>query len=405
MLLSLITPTHEPSFLLRLYQSIKSQTLSHFEWVIVPNNGADVSFLPHEPWIRIIPDSSGNKSIGAIKHFAFNQGQGDWLVEVDHDDELLPTCVEALIEAASKFDCDFIYSDTLDLMPDNQAMVFSETHGWHHYPLQLNTNAYTINRTFLPTPQSISRIWYAPNHVRAWKKEFYHVIGGHDVTLKVLDDQDLLCRTYIRGKMHKIEKVLYVYHYHEKNSFSLKETNQWIREHSDSIYEHYIIALMEKWCALNHLSKIDIGKRGPLKQGALKVDLDQARLDDNSVGLIFADNCLQLYKDPVQVLEKIWKALAHGGMLISNTLSTDGRGAFQDPTYLSYWNANSFWYYTKANLAAYHGSKLRFQSTFIKDWFPSDYHKAMKLDYVIAHLTALKKETTFETALPGLIEI
>ena len=238
-----------------------------------------------------------------------------------------------------------------------------------------------------------------------WKRSFYLAVGGHDTTLIALDDEDLLCRTYIHGRMHKIDKVLYIYYYHENNTFSHAETNQWIRDNSDVIYEKYIHSMMRKWCQLNNLLIVDIGKRGTLKPDAQRVDLDTSNLKDDSVGLIFADNCLQLYKHPVELMQKIWKALSHGGMLISNTLSTDGRGAFQDPTYQSYWNANSFWYYTKSNLAAYHGSHLRFQSTFIKDWFPSDYHKDMKLNYVIAHLTALKKDNSFSSAVPGIIEI
>ncbi len=405
MLISLITPTHKPSHLLRLYESLKVQTCKDFEWVIVPNNGADTSFLPQEDWIISVIDTSGNKNIGAIKNFAFKQGKGDWLAEVDHDDTLMPNCIEELIKVAREDICDFIYSDTIDLLPNNKSMLFSSKHGWSHYPFQNDTAEYTINKTFLPTPQSVARIWYAPNHIRVWKKSFYLAVGGHDTTLIALDDEDLLCRTYIHGRMHKIDKVLYIYYYHENNTFSHAETNQWIRDNSDVIYEKYIHSMMRKWCQLNNLLIIDIGKRGTLKPDAQRVDLDTSNLKDDSVGLIFADNCLQLYKHPVELMQKIWKALSHGGMLISNTLSTDGRGAFQDPTYQSYWNANSFWYYTKSNLAAYHGSHLRFQSTFIKDWFPSDYHKDMKLNYVIAHLTALKKDNSFNSAVPGIIEI
>ena len=33
-------------------------------------------------------------------------------------------------------------------------------------------------------------------------------------------------------------------------------------------------------------------------------------------------------------------------MLLSLTPSTDGRGAYQDPTHVAFYNENSFWYYT-----------------------------------------------------------
>ena len=115
-MLSLITPTHKPVYLMRLYESIKNQTCKDFEWVIVPNNGADVSFIPTESWIRIVPYNEDSKLIGAVKNFAFKQGLGEWLAEVDHDDELLPNCVEEVVKAIKENpDCNFIFSDSMEV--------------------------------------------------------------------------------------------------------------------------------------------------------------------------------------------------------------------------------------------------------------------------------------------------
>ena len=116
MTVSLITPTHNPIYLNRLFESIKKQTCKDFEWVVVPNNGTDVSFLPKENWIRIVPYPHEDKIIGKIKNFAFKQGQGEWLAEVDHDDELLPNCVEEVIKNSflnSK--ANFLYSDSIEV--------------------------------------------------------------------------------------------------------------------------------------------------------------------------------------------------------------------------------------------------------------------------------------------------
>lgn len=44
------------------------------------------------------------------------------------------------------------------------------------------------------------------------------------------------------------------------------------------------------------------------------------------------------------VIDEIWRVLKPDGMFDHLTPSTDGRGAFQDPTHLSFWNINS-WYY------------------------------------------------------------
>ena len=96
-IVSLITPTHRTDKLFRLYESIKAQTNKRFEWIIIPNGNADVSVIPSEKWIKIIPYTDTNLNIGALKSFGFSQGIGTLLAEVDHDDELCSNCVEQLI--------------------------------------------------------------------------------------------------------------------------------------------------------------------------------------------------------------------------------------------------------------------------------------------------------------------
>ena len=51
-----------------------------------------------------------------------------------------------------------------------------------------------------------------PNHVRCWEKNFYHKIGGHNKELCVIDDMDLISRTFLYGRMAKVNKVLYIQH-------------------------------------------------------------------------------------------------------------------------------------------------------------------------------------------------
>jgi hypothetical protein len=48
-----------------------------------------------------------------------------------------------------------------------------------------------------------------PNHVRAWSRNVYHEVGGHNPMLRVCDDYDLLLKTALVTKMHHIPKFLY----------------------------------------------------------------------------------------------------------------------------------------------------------------------------------------------------
>ena len=73
-------------------------------------------------------------------------------------------------------------------------------------------------------------------------------------------------------------------------------------------------------------------------------------------GLPFADaSALEIHAchgpehvaDPVRFMRECWRVLKPGGLLSIEVPSTDGRGAFQDPTHRSYWNENSFGYWTE----------------------------------------------------------
>lgn len=87
-------------------------------------------------------------------------------------------------------------------------------------------------------------------------------------------------------------------------------------------------------------------------------------LPDGSVGVIRAHDFLEHVVDKVALINELYRVLAPGGMLLTLTPSTDGRGAFQDPTHVAYYNENSFWYYTEQQHRAFVPTiTARFQSS------------------------------------------
>lgn len=88
------------------------------------------------------------------------------------------------------------------------------------------------------------------------------------------------------------------------------------------------------------------------------VDLNQLPWpwDDDSVTNIYANNVLE-HLCPLgpslgqlnipAVLSEIWRILKPGGVVEIIVPSTDGRGAWQDPTHVTYWNRNTFLYFIK----------------------------------------------------------
>jgi len=70
--------------------------------------------------------------------------------------------------------------------------------------------------------------------------------------------------------------------------------------------------------------------------------------DTNTVDLVRADDFLEHIPigEVIPLMNEIWRVLKPGGTFESSTPSTDGRGAFQDPTHVSFWNINSWHYYS-----------------------------------------------------------
>ena len=61
-------------------------------------------------------------------------------------------------------------------------------------------------------PETIRHIVSAPNHARAWRSSVYRALGGHDTSLPVADDYDLVVRTFIATRFAHIPKMLYKQH-------------------------------------------------------------------------------------------------------------------------------------------------------------------------------------------------
>ena len=125
--------------------------------------------------------------------------------------------------------------------------------------------------------------------------------------------------------------------------------------------------------------------------GDIIADLDEGiPLSDGSCGVVRAFDALEHIKDTQHIMKEIHRVLAVGGVLISNTPSTDGRGAWQAPDHISFFNENSFWYWTRPELAQYiRNDKWLFREGALYTWFPSEFHKQHNIPYVKAILEKL----------------
>jgi len=112
---SIITPEHNPKnvfFLLELFESIKDQTYTKWEWILYLNGECTIEHVPDEirnhNQVVIHIQEEDNKNVGYVKNKAFNLATGDILVEVDHDDMITPDCLQELYNAFQDEEIGFV---------------------------------------------------------------------------------------------------------------------------------------------------------------------------------------------------------------------------------------------------------------------------------------------------------
>ncbi len=71
---------------------------------------------------------------------------------------------------------------------------------------------------------------------------------------------------------------------------------------------------------------------------------------DSSVDHLFAHDIIEHLPDKIRTMNEAWRVLRPDGILEIAVPTTDGPGAWQDPTHCSFWNRHSFLYYQQGTL-------------------------------------------------------
>jgi hypothetical protein len=101
-------------------------------------------------------------------------------------------------------------------------------------------------------------------------------------------------------------------------------------------------------------------------------------------------------------MSEIHRVLADGGWVFIEVPSTDGRGAFQDPTHVTYWNENSFLYYTRSAQARFiYNDSIKFQDRLLETGFFDPWMEEMNIPCTRAWLRAIKSDAR----IPGQVQI
>lgn len=236
----------------RPYQSLLKQTYPNWEWVIVDDSGdEDETYkkdLLHldDMRVRRYRQDSSNGYIGATKRYAAGLCTGEILVEVDHDDELTPDCLEKIVHAFQKNpECGFAYGDCTEVYVESKN---AHWYGWDcgfgycvYYRVwvpEMNRWQNVLRHTTI-NGNTIPHLVGLPNHPRAWTKDFYHMIGGHREELLVADDYDMLVRSFLCTRYVAIPDLLYIQYRNENGDNSTFQRNNQIQILVKELYNYY----------------------------------------------------------------------------------------------------------------------------------------------------------------------
>lgn len=228
-LVTVFTPTYNiGDRIQKVYASLEAQTYKDWEWVIVDDSEDDgetfeaLTALASKD-VRVVPFKPHRHSgvIGSLKRQACGLARGEFLLELDHDDEFTPDAIAHVLAGFKQYpEAGFVYTDCAEVTMDMQPLRYGEGwgHGYGSYRTEvykgrelLVTNASNIN------PKTIRHIVAAPNHIRAWRRSCYFEIGGHNTDLHVADDYELMVRTFLNTRMVRVPHLCYIQYMDKKS--------------------------------------------------------------------------------------------------------------------------------------------------------------------------------------------
>ncbi len=219
--------------LYRPFHSLLKQNFLDWEWIIIDDSKDDTNFQfireyisSKDHRIKAFRKDFHNGNIGNVKNEAVSLCRGKYVLELDHDDEILP---DTLFEIVKGFDenpeVGFVYMNFAECYEDKKPFRYSD--GWAmgyggYYQQTYENNLYEVAVSCDINDVTMSNIVGVPNHPRAWRKSVLIEIGNYSEALPVADDYELLLLTCLKTKMLKINKLGYIqYKNNSNNNFSL----------------------------------------------------------------------------------------------------------------------------------------------------------------------------------------
>lgn len=247
--ISIFTPTYK-SFnkFNRLYTSLLEQSIRDWEWIVIDDSPDDLNYnhmcevVGKDHRVKLYKSNRRDALVGSTKRQAASLCNGKYLMEVDHDDELHHLALEACIRAFEKYpDAGFCYCDSAEVFEDGGIVDYGNSFAMNeglHYDYfyrgrKLRPASVPINAS------TIRHIVGAPNHFRCWERNTYFQLQRHNNKFAVVDDYELLVRTFLHTRMIHIKNCLYIQYMNSGGNNTQEPRRQEIQRLVDRVQNHY----------------------------------------------------------------------------------------------------------------------------------------------------------------------
>ena len=234
----------------RAYSSLKEQTFKDWEWVILDDSPKDSHFqflkelFLEDNRIRLYKRSENSGNIGNVKNEAVLLCRGEYVLELDHDDEITPNCLKDAVEVFEKDkEVGFIYMNFTNIYESGDNFNYGNHYalGYCGYYMEKYKDKWIyVSSSANINNVTLSNIVGVPNHPRIWRKDILLKMGNYNELLPVSDDYELLLRTAVETKMVKIHQLGYIqYMNNNENNFSLIRNSEINRLCNHLLYHCY----------------------------------------------------------------------------------------------------------------------------------------------------------------------
>jgi len=232
-LVTVLVPTYNPreDDLIRMMESVRGQIYTDWELCIAD----DASTEPHVRRIlekyakedgRIhVGFATENGGVSKATNRALARATGDYVVFLDHDDELEEQALFRIAQSAVQEDFDLLYSDEILVTPDGA----------------------TVRRYAYRPAFSLEHLREHPYivHLLAFKTSFLRRLGGLDESLRISQDYDLILRAAEQAKtIVHVPEILYRWRIHAGSAGGDKK--QAVMDTSRAILQRHLDRMGEK---------------------------------------------------------------------------------------------------------------------------------------------------------------